>query len=46
MRKKKWIGSLLCAAALVFLIYIHSDEQRLRDFENWMNSFADVASNK
>lgn len=40
----KWVGSLLCAAALLFLMYVHSDEQRSRDFENWINSFAGVAS--
>ncbi|RUX47773.1 hypothetical protein EOA33_17530 [Mesorhizobium sp. M4A.F.Ca.ET.050.02.1.1] len=34
----KMIGALLCGAALLFLVYVHSDEQRNHDFTTWVNS--------
>lgn len=42
----KWAGSLLCAAALVFLIYVHGDEHRLDAVENWIGSRLDDESNR
>lgn len=33
----KIVGALLCGAGLLFLIYVESDEQRSRDFTNWID---------
>ncbi|WP_292488114.1 hypothetical protein [Mesorhizobium sp.] len=33
----KMAGGLLCGAALVFLIYVQIDEQRSREFKNWID---------
>lgn len=32
----KMVGALLCGAALLLLIYVQSDEQRSRDFKEWI----------
>ncbi|TGR13053.1 hypothetical protein EN833_07710 [Mesorhizobium sp. M4B.F.Ca.ET.190.01.1.1] len=34
----KLIGALLCAAGLMVLIYVHSSEERYRDFTRWISS--------
>ncbi|RVD35285.1 hypothetical protein EN741_28200, partial [Mesorhizobium sp. M4B.F.Ca.ET.019.03.1.1] len=40
----KIIGALLCAAGLMVLIYVHSSEDRNRDFMRWISGEGQSAS--